>query len=216
MENYKMIIEKFKYSYLKDGLIEEDTNKFFRKASDSDLEYLANLFKTYSFSSQCYSEDDLENLKELRIPKKVIDFYKDNEPQNMPILKSGVRLLSLKSIRDENSSGEPSMYLVKYGIIAIATTIGGNVICLDINDLNDDEPRVLIVENQFCCYNDDLNCVEIINAPDNVIEEYDDDEPIELTYKNIKRCITEVAKTFSEFMYKLANDEYSNIEKMFL
>jgi len=216
MENYNMIIEKFKYSYLKNGLIEEDINKFFRKASDSDLEYLTDLFKTYSFSSQFYSEDDLENLKILTVPKKVIAFYKENEPQNMPILKSSVRLLSLNSIRDENSSGEPSMYLVKYGIIAIATTIGGNVICLDINELNDDEPRVLIVENQFCAYNDDLNCVEIISAPDDIVEEYDDDEPIELTYKNIKRCVTEVAKTFSEFMYKLANDEYSNIEKMFL
>ncbi|MBU3218116.1 SMI1/KNR4 family protein [Clostridium estertheticum] len=216
MEDYQDIIAKIKGTFLKHGLEKEDINKFFRRAIDSELEYLTNLYVTYGFNSEFYNENNLENLKSIIIPKDVLNFYIENEPQNMPIFNSGVRLLSLKSIRDENCSGEPSGYLIKYGIITIATTIGGNVICLDLNELKNGETRVLIVDNNFCSYNEDLDCVEIINAPNDFIEKYGDDEPIELSYENIKKCVPEVAKSFSEFMYKLANDEYGNIEKMFL
>ncbi|GFZ31504.1 hypothetical protein CSC2_20300 [Clostridium zeae] len=216
MENYQNIIDKFKDTFLKSGLIKEDINILFGRAEDNELEYLIDLYKTLSTNSQFYNEDDLEDLKSIVIPKSIKTFYRENEPKNVPMLKSGVRLLSLRGIKEENSSGEPSLYLTKYGVIAIATTIGGNIICLDFNDISNDEPSVLIASNNFCAYNDELECIEIVDAPEDIIDEYEDDEPIELTYNNLKRCLPQIAKTFSEFMCKLAYDEYGNIEKEYL
>ena len=48
------------------------------------------------------------------------------------LLASGVRLKSLNGIREENAEpSSPGCHIFPYGYVVIATTIGGNAICLD-------------------------------------------------------------------------------------
>lgn len=50
----------------------------------------------------------------------------------------------IEQIKYENFELTPGALLIKYGLITIATTTGGNVICLDLNIINNEEPRVVI------------------------------------------------------------------------
>lgn len=163
-----------------------------------------------------YKENDLENLKSFLIPETIGNFYRDFEPQNLPALSGGIRLLGLEQIKKENASAVPSMFLVKFGLLTVATTIGGNVICLDLNAIKNGEPRILIADHSFCSYNDDLNVVECVIVPDDIADNYSDDEPIVLTYNLIKSCLPQIADSFSDFLIKLANEEYIDIENEYL
>jgi len=46
-----------------------------------------------------------------------------------------------------NSNLSQGAYLIKYGLITIATTISGNSICLDLNKVVNGEPRVVYANN---------------------------------------------------------------------
>lgn len=216
MVEFNEIVNKFKLNFIRDGISPNEANKAFGKANPADLEYLTDLFGTFSKSSTFYKEDDLESLKKYNVPDIVVDFYRNFEPQNLPALRGGVRLMALESIKEENSSASPGMYFIKYGLLTIATTIGGHVICLDLNQINNNEPSVVIADYSFCSYNDDLNVIECINVPDEIADSYSDDEPIILSYSLMKSCIPQIATSFSEFLTKLANEEYEDIETEYL
>lgn len=216
MIEFNEIINKFKLNFIRDGISPNEANKAFGKANSADLEYLTDLCGTFSESSIFYKDDDLESLKKYTVPDTVVDFYCNFKPQNLPVLSGGIRLMALESIKEENSSASPSMYFIKYGLLTIATTIGGHVICLDLNKIDNNEPSVVIADYSFCSYNDDLNVIECINVPDEIADNYSDDEPIILSYSLIKSCLPQIATSFSEFLTQLSNEQYENIEAEYL
>ncbi|MBE6753444.1 MAG: hypothetical protein E7559_03700 [Ruminococcaceae bacterium] len=142
----------------------------------------------------------------------VLDFYSRYQPNNVPMTESYVRLVDIDTIIAENTVGEPGKYLAQYGVFVFALTVGGNVICIDTNDIRDGNPSVLIADASFCAYNESCGCVEISVAPDEIMEECDDDI-LRLDYENIVRCLPRIEDSFTEFMSKLSNDEYEDVEE---
>ncbi|MED4726903.1 hypothetical protein P9597_01905 [Aneurinibacillus migulanus] len=213
---FAKIITKFHRNFMRDGMAQEDVNKAFQQANTADLNSLLDLYGTYSESSSAYTKNELEDLKKYTVPDSVVAFYSNHEPHLVPTLSGGIRLMNLESIKVENSSAAPSMYLLKFGLLTIATTIGGHAICLDLDSTNDSQPRVVIADQAFCSYNDDLQVVECVLVPGDIAENYAVDEPILLSNTLIKQCLSEIAPSFREFLKNLSNESYENIEDDFL
>lgn len=213
MKKFAKIIERFEQNIIRDDV---EAKRAFGQAKPDDLKNITLLYETFAKWSAFYKENDLESLKSFSISETIVTFYRDFEPQNLPALSSGIRLLGLEQIKKENASAVPSMFLVKFGVLTVATTTGGNVICLDLNSIKNDEPRVLIADHSFCSYNDDLDVIECVIVPDDSADNYSDNEPIVLTYDLIKSCLPQVADSFSDFLLKLANEEYVDIENVYL
>ncbi len=156
----------------------------------------------------------LESLKALMGDKcsVVIDFFGRYQPDNVPMTDSYVSLLNIEKIVEENTVGEPGRFLAAHGVYVIALTVGGNVICIDSNNSSEGDPSVLIADSGFCSYNEFRECVEIGIAPEEIFEEVDDDI-LPLNYHNIVRCLPKIEDSFIEFMTKLSNDEYEDIEE---
>lgn len=142
----------------------------------------------------------------------VIEFFTKFQPNNLPMTESYVSLLNIEKIIAENAV-EPGEFLAEYGVYVIAVTAGGNAVCVDTNNMTDGDPSVLIADSGFCAYNDSLGCVEITVAPDEVLDELDDDEILPLNYENIVRCLPQIEESFTEFMSKLSVNEYDDIEE---
>ena len=106
---------------------------------------------------------------------------------------AGIYLLDLEAIKDENSSDAGGGVLLKYGLITIATTIGGDLVCIDLNDMKNNDPKVVIIEHWSCCSVDS-------------VENYEDVQEIEHL----------ISETFSEFLWKLSGDEYEDFEDTYL
>lgn len=216
MKKFTKVIERFEQNLIRDGHEADEAKQAFGQAKPDDLNNITLLYETFTKWSAFYKENDLEDLKSFLVPETIVTFYRDFEPQNLPALSGGIRLLGLEQIKEENASAAPSMFLVRFGLLTVATTIGGNVIWLDLNVIKNDEPRALIADHSFCSYNDDLNVVECVIVPDDIADNYSDDEPIVLTYDLIKSCLPQVADSFSDFLIKLANEDYENIENEYL
>ena len=158
----------------------------------------------------------LEKLKQLVGYSATVfmDFYKEYQPCNkFPALDCYVNLLDIESILDENINLAPGIDLSPFGVFVFATTTGGNVICIDTNDCKNGDPAVLIASCDFCFYNEEKQYIEIADAPDDVMDEYKDDEPIILNYTNIKKCMPRIEKSFLKFMDKLSRNCYDDIEE---
>lgn len=144
---------------------------------------------------------------------KIIDFYKKYQPNNIPMLDSYVQLLGIDKILLENTIAEPGKYLAEYGIYVFALTVGGNLLCIDTNDCKDDDASILIIDCNFCSYNDHYNCVEIGIVPDELMEDFLKNGIVILNYSNIKKCVKKIESSFEVFMNKLSNSEYDDIEE---
>ncbi|MBC2582908.1 SMI1/KNR4 family protein [Clostridium sp. DJ247] len=70
------------------------------------------------------------------MPQIVIGFYKEFSTINGIDIGGDVSLLSLEGIKYGNSELTPDGLLIKYWIVTIASTTGGNAICLDLNIIN--------------------------------------------------------------------------------
>lgn len=215
MPDLNSTVQKIKKNLLRNGMGFAEVNEAFGVGEPSKLSYLTDLFRTFSYWSNFYKDDELEGLKKFTVPEVVLDFYRNFEPQYLPILNGGVNLLGLEAIKEENASAIPSMYLLKFGLLTMATTIGGNVICIDLNG-NSDDPRVVVADYTFCSFNEELNVIECINVSDSIADNYLDNEPIVLTYDLIKECLPQIANSFSQFLRKIAEEEFENIERDYL
>lgn len=216
MGNYPTVVREIQNNLIRQGADKETVSEAFGNGQNEKLNYIKELYNTYSKYSQLYKEEDLQNLKNITTPHGILEFYENFEPKNLPILAGGITLLDLESIKNENSSAAPGMYLIKYGVIVFATTVGGHAICMDLNDIHNDEPCILICDYTFCSFNDDLAGVEVVNLPEDIANNYAPDEPIMLSYELIKKCLPEISKTFSGFIEGIANEIFSDIEKEYL
>ncbi len=144
---------------------------------------------------------------------KIVDFYARYQPYDIPMLKSYVQLLGIDNIIEENTNAEPGKYLAEYGVYVFALTVGGNVLCIDTNNAKDGDTSVLIADSNFCSYNEFRKCVEIGIIPEEVMEQFTNEEIIPMNYTNITKCLKKVEDSFMQFMLKLSNDEYEDIEE---
>lgn len=181
----KEVIEKFNNMYENEDL--------FCPASDEQISKLSNLFGN--------------NVK------KIIDFYRKYQPNNIPMLDSYVQLLGIDKILLENTTAEPGKYLAENGVYVFALTVGGNLLCIDANDCKEDDASILIADCNFCSYNENYKCVEIGIVPDELMEDMLQDGIVILNYPNIKKCLKKIESSFEVFMNKLSNGEYDDIEE---
>lgn len=181
----KEVIEKFNNMYENEDL--------FCPASDEQISKLSNLFGN--------------NVK------KIIDFYRKYQPNNIPMLDSYVQLLGIDKILLENTTAEPGKYLAENGVYVFALTVGGNLLCIDANDCKEDDASILIADCNFCSYNENYKCVEIGIVPDELMEDMLKDGIVILNYPNIKKCLKKIESSFEVFMNKLSNGEYDDIEE---
>lgn len=172
--------------------IQKEHSDYFIKASDEDINKFKNLLCKY----------DLE---------KVIDFYRLYQPFDIPSVEEGSWLLGIEGIFEESFYGEPGKFLSKFGVFTFATTIGGNLICFDANDVVDGEPSVLYADNNFCGYNEFLDCVDIGVAPVEVVKRKG--TGLMLNYENIKDCLFRFEERFSDFIFNLLQNKYGDLEK---
>lgn len=191
--DYTKVVERFKKVFEGNGVEEERDYPWFQPADKEHIAYLTDLYGTFSYWTQVYLDDELEILKDYKVPPIVVDFYAQYEPKEIPMTQAGIYLLDLEAIKDENASDAGGGVLLKYGLITIATTIGGDLVCIDLNDLKDNDPRVVIIEHWQCC---DVEAVE--------------------DYGYVKEIEHLVSESFSEFLWKLSGDEYEDLEDTYL
>lgn len=160
------------------------------------------------------SKEQLSELTELlgNTASRFIEFYQDNQPDILPILKSKTRLLDIESIIEENMDLAPGAYLSKLGIYVFAVTIGGNVICIDVNDMKEGDPVVLIIDHTFFYCDEDEEEIEIVNLPSYIDESEVSDEDFEFNYKNVRKFVYKIEDSFVKFMKKFSLDEYDDLE----
>jgi hypothetical protein len=89
--------------------------------------------------------EDLEALSRLKVPPKIIEFYRKFEPRDCVELGE-VRLWPIRDIVRENSDYVPGADIHPHGYIVFASTICGDPYCFDINEANEagDVPVVLM------------------------------------------------------------------------
>lgn len=215
MNLYNDIITKFRNKLREEGRNEEDINNIFITAQSEEMMIIENLYETYSYSSSVYEEEDLRGLKNYKVPRKIVYFYKEHNPKGNPMLFGGVNLFDLNTIKEYNSTAFPDAYLIKYGIMVIGNTIGGNLICLDLNYVTNDEPRVIGVDHTIIYCSDEHNKPEVVASElseeeiklleAGVIKEEDLTEW--LSYETLVKYTPVIAETFSQFLSALSNEE---------
>lgn len=191
--DYDKIVNRLKVVFEKNGVKEESGFPFFQKAKPEDLECLLHVYDFFSYWTSVYLNDELNCIKEWVIPEHIIDFYKNYEPCQQPMTEAGISLCNLEQIKEENSCS----VLLKYKLLIIATSIGGNPVCLDFNQMKNDNPAVIIIDNA------DI-------PPFEEIEEYYSE------YEDIEELIHTISTSFIDFLWKYSADEYDDFEDMFL
>jgi 8-oxo-dGTP diphosphatase len=205
MEKYKHYIVKIKKYLEKREISEEVIKNAFIKCNDENrLSPLVNLSQFYSkWSEMFFAEDgELLGLEHYEVPQKIIEFYRNYEPNELPWLNGAIYLLNLDAIKEENTKFSPGAYLIKYGLIAIATTMGGNVVCMDLNNIADEGPRIVYADNSWFLFNEQERRVEFSFYPYE-IEEKDE----VLTNNIIEKYLPQVAGSFGEFLEMLSSEE---------
>lgn len=171
------------------------------KPDVKELDVFTNPFSTISWENEVYEQSELNGLMNFHIPKKVIDFYNLFSPVDTLDIGADVNLLSLEGIKRENTKLTPGALLIKYGVITIASTTGGNAICIDLNQIHEDEPRIIIVDHSI------FTDKEIVVFQNGIIEK------VQLSYAVINKYAPEVSSTFSDFFEKLLKEEIDDIEE---
>ena len=190
---YSKVIQRFKSVFAINGAKETADSPFFHAAAPEKLVYLTDLYETFNYWTSIYLNGELEALKAYQVPVHIIDFYQNYEPNNPPLTKAGIYLCDLDGIKAENASAAPGGILIRYGLITIATTIGGMAICIDLNVLNQNDPQIVMVDLDDCLT---MDCVQ--------------------SYEDVQKIFHVVAPGFNEFIWKLSGDEYNDFEDTFL
>lgn len=205
MEKYRRIIENIKSFLKNNGCNDAIINKCFGRCENEDkIKILTELYDVLSYwSSVYYKEDDeLSELKKYKVPINILNFYREFEPKEIPCLEGGVYLLGLDDIKEENTSRASGAYLIKFGLLTFATTIGGNALCMDLNAMRNGEPRIVYVDNSWIWFNEETRRVEYDFYTSQIGEPKG-----ELTYSVIKKYLPEVSNSFSEFLDRLSSYE---------
>ena len=148
---------------------------------------------------------------------KVLEFYREYEPIELPMLPCYLRLLNIDAIIDENACGEPGMHLAKYGVFTIGVTVGGNVVCIDTNNAKNGDPGVVLFDSNFCYYDAEKDIVRVGYIPGSAMHLFDLTDKSQITvlnYENIQKCGYKICDSFVEFLEKLSTNYYEDIEEL--
>lgn len=203
--NYEWIYQNFKQNT--DGT--EDTDApFFEKASEMELEALTKLYDTCLTHSAVWAEHDIYHLRELKIPESMVQFYQEMNPTNVPMNDAGLYLADLNRIREEYTQLVPGCYLIKFGFIVIATTIGGNPI---LADLYDKYTAIYICEHNLLSLEQENghSVLSYVFPPEALQEQYKEN-PIPVNRDTLVQCFVPIEKSFEDFMTKLSRNEYES------
>lgn len=143
---------------------------------------------------------------------KFLDFYREKQPYQIPAMKSKTVLLDIEHIVKENTEFAPGLFLSQIGIYVFATTIGGNVVCIDTNDTDNGDPAVLLIDQSFLYIDSDGEEVEIANLPSYINEDEVPDEDFEFNYSNVRKFVYQIEDSFVNFVKKYSHDLYDDFE----
>jgi hypothetical protein len=91
--------------------------------------------------------DDLDWLKKQQIPDSVVRFFAQAEPK-AEVEIEGIRLVPIAKMKDYNTQHVPGIATSRYGYIVFASTVGGDVYCINVNELDaETQPSVYIVNH---------------------------------------------------------------------
>ena len=160
------------------------------------------------------TDEQIEKFRELvgNNVEKVVEFYKNYQPAYTPELPCYLKLIDIESMIEENLYAAPSMYLAKFGVITFGITAGGNVLCIDTNKAKDGDAAVLIADCGFCYYDDDIEDAIVAVIPDEVVDQFDLSAPNVLDYRSIELCLAKVNDSFIDFLKKVSEGYYEDIE----
>lgn len=196
MIDINSVIKKIKFT-----AIEKFEETILKIPNDEELEVLTDLFKTYSKINCEYYEEELSNLKLYKVPEIVIKFYSEFSVIECTDLGGDILFLSLEEIVKENTELVPGAILIRYGYLTIASTTGGNAICLDLNNISLDGPRIIIADKSIFCNKDNI----IIFKNGELIEE-------KISHEVINKYAVEINKSFLGFIDMIANKNIIDVE----
>ena len=160
---------------------------------------------------------DLDALVELfgGRAERVIEFYRQYEPQNLPMLPCYAGLCDIAGILAENRC-ETGQYLAACGVFVIGTTVGGGLICIDTNEEQNGDPSVRVMDHSFTYYDEETRCAKIFlwrgNWGNYGVDVSRDGTP-EVTPANIQRYSHRLSESFTDFFYALSVNQYEDIEE---
>lgn len=186
--DYQEIVDRFKRTFEKNGAKEGET-PWFGKAAPEELACLTDLYGTFHSRNQVYLQDELESLRNYQVPETVLEFYRDYEPNHIPMTQAGIYMCDLGGILAENSSGAPGGILIRYGLVTLATTIGGMAVCMDLNQVSNQDPKIVLVDLDDCLDPEEVS-----------------------SYEDVVKIEHLISPTFSEFLWKLSGDLYEDFE----
>ncbi len=207
MKTYESIVEQAK-KQIAERNHNYDVDEAFGKGEEENISILSDVFATFSHWSTVYYEDhELNDLKQYKVPESIINFYRSFEPKELDYLGDGIRLLDLKGILEENSSLSPGAYLIKHGLLVFATTIGGSVVCMDLNSVNNGEPGIIYADYTWFSFNDSERKLEFT-----FIHEDISDDTVWFD-KNLIKFLPRISATFHEFLDHLSMNPDWNLEQ---
>jgi hypothetical protein len=113
-----------------------------------DYKKLVKLIATQTGTKfRAASRSDLAELRALRLPDPVIDFYARHEPSQCA--EGQVRLWPIADVVRENRDLIPGAYVAPLGYVVFATTFCGDAYCFDVNVVSPQgEPRIVLLSHE--------------------------------------------------------------------
>lgn len=178
----------------------------FEKASELELAVLTQLYDTCLAHSAVWAEHDIAHLRQLTIPESMVQFYQEWNPTNVPMNDAGLYLADLNRIRQEYTQLVPGCYLIKFGFMVIATTIGGNPILADLYDAH---AAISICDHNLLSLEQEHGqaVLRYVFPPETLREQYGEN-PIPVNRETLAQCLVPIEKSFEDFMTKLSRNEY--------
>lgn len=200
--DYSFAINKLKKMLRDKGLAEVEIEVMLKKAKETDIAVLENLYNSMAEMSIVYSEDELADIRKYSIPDEIIDFYKKYEPNDLPYLSGYIDLLNIKEIKYVNTTMAPAAYLLRYGLLTIALTGEGDVIVMDLNNINKGQPRILFGSDKWFNFNEMIRKVNVSSYFLGISNAY-------LSDNIIKNKLPVIEETFYDFIIGLSEEKYA-------
>lgn len=186
-------VKKMCNLFVEDGWEEIETENFFQKPTETELDTLRRLVG-----------DNVD---------KVMEFYKEYQPYELPMLPCYLNLRSIKVLVEENKNFAPGAYVSQHGVIVFGTTVGGDAVCIDTNRAVDGDPAVVMVDHTFCYEDGETGKICVSHVPQRVMEQLDPKEPLPFNYKTIALCASRINDSFVDFIKKLSEGYYEDMEE---
>ncbi len=172
------------------------------KNNRDKISVIQELYTSIKDKTAVYEERELDLLEKLQIPESIIEFYTIYSEKLYFNLYGDIWFLPIEELVIENTVRAPGAFTVKYGVVTIGVTTGGNAIAIDLNKITDGQPRVLLVDHSII-NSKEVFCpgIELRTKP--------------LSYSVIDEFSKEICETFWGFLEMLKERVFDDIEDLF-